>query len=190
MYYIKKSITIIILQILFVNQSITQNIELSLEQLCQNSKAVIIAETKSFYSYQSFDKKRVYTDITIEVKSSLKGDIKPNEKIKITYYGGTINGITTAVIGSPTFKKNQISILFLTEKKEFSPGYHFYRIVGDSQGKFNVNSTIIGERKTVKREQINMPLKLNDTSERVKMDADQNIEFDSFISLIKSFINK
>ncbi len=116
---------------------------LSLEALITQSQNIVSGTVTDHHSYRTEGGKYVLTDVTIQVEQSLKGAAKGS--ITVTLMGGTVDGITTTVIGSPQFCGSERVVLFLTPIVEQSPMRSYrYALIGLSQGKFEfINSESI-----------------------------------------------
>lgn len=160
-----------------------QNEELTLKEMCNQSTDIVIAKIVAKNSYYSFDKKDVFTDVTLKVTKKIKGKFKTNEEIKIKTYGGTIDGITTLIVGGPSFQENTSSVYFFEEKKSTKTGkIENHRIVGFSQGKFD----IIEEKneKKVKRDSGFTRFVLDDSGESLDFSHGKSFSLDNFIQQI------
>jgi len=109
-------------------------LELTLKDLCEQSSDIIIAEVVSAQSYK--EENRIYTKVELGVIDKIKGRFRKFDKFNLTQYGGTVNGITTIVVGAPNFIVGEKSVLFLLERNSIRGGKNFI-VLGLSQGKFN-----------------------------------------------------
>jgi len=75
----------------------------------------------------------IYTFAQLEVTEVLKGKIEKRE-IEIRKLGGTKEGLTLHIPGSPEFQDQEESVLFLTSEKED----HSYEVNGLELGKFGL----------------------------------------------------
>jgi hypothetical protein len=85
------------------------------------------------------DRPRIVTDITFSVHRVLKGTTK-GPQFTLRLIGGTHEGITLKIPGSPTFKRDQEVVLFLEWTGEN------YAINGMRQGLYQVSLTANGEK--------------------------------------------
>jgi hypothetical protein len=93
---------------------IAQTEEVTLDLLKNNSSDIVITKTKSIVSYKK-ESNRTFTDVIVEVIESIKGKFEAGNSIALTHYGGEIDGITTLVLGTPSFTMDEESVLFLTK---------------------------------------------------------------------------
>lgn len=159
-----------------------QTDEITLDFLKKSSQDIVIVKTKSILSYKK-EGEHTYTDIIVEVTECINGSFKPGNSILLTYYGGEIDGITTLVLGSPSFKINEESILFLSKVNLYNSPRIFYNVVGGSFGKFNIR-TLWGER-NVYRDNYEVPLKITKGSYNSLFDENQPLRLPDFIQIIK-----
>jgi len=170
------------------SNSIAQQIEFSLKELCIISSDIIIARTISVNSYSELDQKRIFTDIQLEVSDKIKGQFQKQAQLKLTFYGGTVNGITTIVVGAPHFSVGEQSLLFLLEKQSARTGQNYHVVVGLSQGKFNIFTDELTNEEKVVRDQIAVPLQLEKNGSRLTLTNSQSIMLTNFINYINTYI--
>ena len=77
--------------------------------------------------------KTVYTYAILDVKDVMKGGIHSGE-IKVRRLGGTKDGVTLEIPGSPEFKKGEETVLFLSDEKEDQS----YEVSEMELGKFGI----------------------------------------------------
>lgn len=131
----------------------SQSYELSIKQLCTRSNDIIIAKPISYNTFQSENKKHIYTNIKFEVSKNLKGRFGKDDTFEMTVYGGKLNGITQIAIDAPTYLINEESLLFLSENKSKAPYKTFLTVTGGVQGKYNIYTDKIDGSKKIMREQ-------------------------------------
>ena len=165
----------------------TTMVELSLKDMCQKSSHIVVARTISVNSYLKPGQQRIYTDIVLEVTEKIKGQLQNQESLKLTVYGGTIDGITTLVVGAPTFTVGKQSVLFLLEKKSARSGQNHFTVVGLSQGKFNIFTDNKTNTKKVVRDQLESPLRLEKDGNRLSLTNSQSITLTDFLNRIKNY---
>jgi hypothetical protein len=158
----------------------TTFIEFTLKDLCMKSDHIIVAQVVSMKSYWNPDQRRIFTEIQLEVNDNIKGQFQKQDQLKLTVYGGTVNGITTIVVGAPRFTVGERSVLFLSERHSVKFGRNFI-VVGLSQGKFNIFiDKETGEDK-VMREQIEFPLQLEKEGLSLPLTNTQAITLRDFV---------
>ena len=182
------NVCIVIMLLFYVSSSsATTLIELTLEDLCMKSSDIIITHVKSMNSYCNSEKTRMYTDIYLEVEDTIKGQCQKQSNIKLTLYGGTVDGITTYVVGSPQFKVGEQTLLFLSERQSEKTGKKYFSIVGFNQGKFNLVTDSKTKENKVIRDQKEFPLKLEKNSINHILAGSQSLSLPDFLNYIKMF---
>lgn len=169
------------------SNSTAQQIEFSLKELSMNSSDIIIVRTISINSYSKLDQKRIFTDIQLEVSDKIKGQFQKQDQLKLKFYGGTVNGITTIVVGSPQFIVGEQSLLFLFKKQSARTGKDYFVIIGLSQGKFNIFTDGLTNEEKVVRDQINVPLQLEKNGKRLTLTNSQSIMLTNFLNYINTY---
>jgi len=109
----------------------------TLEELTTNSSLIVKGKIISINCYEK-EGGRFYSDISILVTEVIKGETEKERVLNLTYYGGTINGLTTFVLNFPVFCLNEESILFLNKIESKNSFKIKYKITGLNQGKFNL----------------------------------------------------
>lgn len=77
------------------------------------------------------DRRHIRTYVTCDVLRALKGD--PSSPFVIEMLGGTVGNETMEVVGSPTFKVGETSLLFVQNN-----GKQFVPLVGIMHGRFRI----------------------------------------------------
>lgn len=184
---LKLFFSVAILSILFASLLGTNQRELSLKELCEKSDNILLTRVLSTKSFLVEKEKRIFTNIEIEIKKAYKGILLPTDKLKFTVIGGTIAGATTFMIGAPSFRIDEESILFLSTVF-LASNQKNYVVQGLSQGKFNVNIDPTSKTKVVTREKIETPLRLESDSSTIPLTAMNSISLTTFESLIKQYL--
>lgn len=113
---------------------------LTLKDLHDKCSHIIVGRVESVDSfYINNDKSRIYTSVKVVVDESVKGYKKRNAIVEIIFYGGTLDGRTTTVLGLPTYHVGEETLLFLKESNSDNFG-NFYMVFGGKQGKFNIKN--------------------------------------------------
>ncbi len=119
--------------------------QMSLRDLAKKSNAIVLAQVEDATSrYDS--NKEIYTYITLRVLEPVKGP-KADAVLTIRQLGGVVGDIASIVPGTPTFKRGEEVVVFLT--KNDAAGYPW--VMGLQQGKYTVSSDEKG-RKSVRNE--------------------------------------
>ena len=127
--------------------------KMSLRDLAKKSDAIVLARVEDETARYDANKE-IYTYITLRVLEPVKGP-KKDEVITIRQIGGTVDKIASIVPGTPTFRKGEEVVLFLTQKD--GAGYPWvmglqqgkYSVTADEKGSKSVRNEIDGELKFV-----------------------------------------
>lgn len=157
--------------------------EVNLDLLKEESTDIIIAKVNKIDSYIR-SKGRTYSDITLEIQQNIKGKLKSKDKITLTYYGGTVNGITTLVMESPGFLQEEESVFFLKEYVSKKSPRIYYKISLGKEGKFDISTDKMKE-KIVCREKFTSPLKINSKTSQTLFENNHPMKLNDFIKLVK-----
>jgi len=63
--------------------------EFTLTELVEKSSNIIEGKVTNVVSYTQNDGKHIYTDVTLKIRKSIKGELFSGGKVKITQFGGT-----------------------------------------------------------------------------------------------------
>ena len=119
--------------------------QMSLRDLAKKSDAIVLAHVEDASArYES--NKEIYTYITLRVLEPVKGP-KADAIITIRQLGGVVGDIASIVPGTPTFKRGEEVVVFLT--KNDASGHPW--VMGLQQGKYTVSADENG-RKSVRNE--------------------------------------
>jgi hypothetical protein len=119
--------------------------KMSLRDLAKKSDAIVLARVEDETARYDANKE-IYTYITLRVLEPVKGP-KADAVITIRQIGGTVGDIASFVPGTPSFKKGEEVVVFLT--KNDGAGYPW--VMGLLQGKYSVSADEKG-RKNVRNE--------------------------------------
>jgi hypothetical protein len=115
--------------------------KLSMKDLSKNSAAIARAQVEDVVARYDVNKE-IYTYITLRVLEPVKGSSK-DEVITIRQIGGVVDNIASVVPGTPTFKKGEEVVVFLS--RHDAAGYPW--VMGLQQGKFSVSQDENGAKK-------------------------------------------
>lgn len=108
----------------------------SLEDLVASNRTVIVGEVREAYSYWNEDRTFILTDVRIAAKDVLKGNPRTRE-LTVTVLGGTVEGLTTLIVGGADLVPGKSYVLFVDEDN--LPGVKAVPTVRDhSQGVFEI----------------------------------------------------
>ena len=114
--------------------------KMSLRDLAKKSDAIVLARVEDETARYDANKE-IYTYITLRVLEPVKGP-KKDEVVTIRQLGGTVDKIASIVPGTPTFRKGEEVVVFLTGKDV--AGYPW--VMGLQQGKYSVTADEKGEK--------------------------------------------
>jgi hypothetical protein len=106
---------------------------LSLEQMVRGSHRIMLGRCVSQETYWNKNRTRIYTAIRFAVTEDLKEG--SGRSATVVTVGGTIDGITLAVSGTPNFRENEEVLLFLEAGKGGK-----WILMGLSQGMFRITA--------------------------------------------------
>jgi hypothetical protein len=120
----------------------TTVMKLSLKDLTKNSetivRATVVDETARYDA-----NKEIYTYYTLRVLEPVKGGSAKDQVITIRQIGGVVGTIASIVPGTPSFKKGEEVVVFLTQRD--AAGYPW--VMGLQQGKYSVSSDENGQKR-------------------------------------------
>ena len=111
--------------------SATTMLRLDVPELSQNSDAVVHGTVRRVESRWSGDRRRILTDVEIQVTESLKG--QPGSTVLVIQPGGKMGDIGQMVHGTASFVPGEEVVVFLERK-----GASAFQLSGMSQGKYQV----------------------------------------------------
>jgi len=109
----------------------TTMLRLDVPELAQSSDTVVHGTVRRVESRWSGDRRRIITDVEIQVTESLKG--QPGSTVLLIQPGGTVGDIGQVVHGSASFTPGEEVVVFLERR-----GASAFRLSGMSQGKYQV----------------------------------------------------
>lgn len=121
--------------------SATTVLKLSLKDLAKKSDTIVRATVEDEVARYDANKE-IYTYFTLKVLEPVKGSHK-DDVITIRQLGGVVGNIASIVPGTPTFKKGEEVVVFLTQKDV--AGYPW--VMGLQQGKFSVSQDENGQKR-------------------------------------------
>ena len=112
---------------------------LSLEQMVRGAHRIMLGRRVSQETYWNKARTRIYTATQFAVTEDLKGDFR--ETATVVTVGGTIDGMTLVVSGTPRFREREEVLLFLEAGKSGN-----WILMGLSQGTFRITADRRGVR--------------------------------------------
>jgi len=123
--------SILALFILVMAAGATQVLYQSLDQLGQNSSAVVQGKVAGLRSYWNENHTKIFTETTITVDEVFKG--QPGGTVRVVQLGGTVDNIRVTAHGALQWRQGEEIVLFLEETS-----IDTYQVAGFSQGKFQI----------------------------------------------------
>ena len=137
--------TIMLLMLCFSSVSFALMIGLSTKKLALNSDIVIKGEVIEIVSQWTEGRAAIFSTATVRVEEVVAGSYS-KENIEVVYNGGVADGIGMKVSDTPSFKKGETVILFLSPSLKLKKA-HAYRVYGRAQGKYLVGKDNIARKK-------------------------------------------
>lgn len=126
----------------------TTLIRMGLEDLTTTNRLVVLGEVVDYQSYWNPTGTFILTDVRIEVLETLKGDPGSGQELSITLMGGTVNELTSLIVGGAALDRQTSYVLFLEEAD--LPGANEALTVRDhSQGVFELSVDESGELRAI-----------------------------------------
>jgi predicted secreted protein len=119
----------------------TTVLKLSLKDLAKKSDSIVRARVEDEVARYDTNKE-IYTYFTLRVLEPVKGS-KKDDIITIRQLGGVVDHIASIVPGTPSFKKGEEVVVFLTQKD--AAGYPW--VMGLQQGKYSVSQDENGQKR-------------------------------------------
>lgn len=109
----------------------TTMLKLDLPTLAQNADTVVHGTVRRVESRWSGDRRRILTDVEIEVTEALKG--QPGSTVLVVHAGGRVGDIGQIAHGSASFTQGEEVVVFLDRR-----GAAAFQVTGMAQGKYQV----------------------------------------------------
>jgi hypothetical protein len=120
--------------------SATRALPVSIDQLTRNASVILEGEVTAVHGDWNSDRNRIYTTVSIRVDQFHKGALT-TQVVDLRYLGGTVDDVTMAVFGQPTFEPNERVFVFL--KANFDQ--RDVPVVGNEAGKFRMATSAQGD---------------------------------------------
>jgi hypothetical protein len=119
----------------------TTMIALDLKQLADKAERVVLAVVEKSESRWTSDHSAIFTEVTLRIERSYKGDGKAGDTFVVRREGGVVDGIGMRVFGAPGFEPGEEVVIF-TEYRGSTSRW----VVGMSQGKLRVITDASGKK--------------------------------------------
>lgn len=107
--------------------------QLSLEQMVRGSQRIVLGRRVSQETYWNKTRTRIFTATRFAVTEDLKGESRGTTTVVTV--GGTMDGLTLVVSGTPRFREREEVLLFLETGKSGN-----WILMGLSQGVFRITA--------------------------------------------------
>jgi len=119
-------------------------LQMNTEALTGNADMILTGQVAGFAPKPVFENGMIFSDIMIFVTDFVK--VSPDRQnvsyVTVRQLGGTYNGRTTVVPGSPTFQAGERVMVFLRQRQASK----YYEVVGMAQGKFEIRTDPVSGR--------------------------------------------
>lgn len=115
----------------------------SLENLVDEHEIILVGEVLDLHSYWNGDGTFILTDVTVQPEEFFKGSTGSGP-VTFTLQGGTVDELTTVIVGGPRLAQGESYLLFLNEQS-LSPTLRTLTIREHSQGVFEFSVSPEGE---------------------------------------------
>ena len=127
----KRSLALIILMLLFSSPAFATVLQaMSVEEMSLSAEAIVRGVVTDVSAFKDPKTERIYTLNTVSVTERIKG--QSPDSVVVRQIGGTYQGMTVQVPGTPRFEVGEQVVLFLTKEGSL----HFLRGMG--QGGFSI----------------------------------------------------
>ncbi len=129
---------------LALSVSATQVIFKSVEQLGEDSSAVVMGTVVNVRSFWNDTRSKIFTSTVIAVEESYKG--RPGGSVEVLQLGGTVDNVQVTAHGALRWAEGEEVVLFLEPATEGR-----FQVAGFSQGKFKVERDPVTGRAFIHR---------------------------------------
>ena len=119
----------------------TVMLPLSIEQMAQESVAVVRARVKHQASNWDEGRKRIYTQTTVQVVDPILSRLSLPDTIVLRTLGGEVGEVGMKVAGTPAFTPGEEVVVFL---RSHPAAAGEFQVIGMSQGKYSVKRSAKG----------------------------------------------
>jgi hypothetical protein len=116
----------------------TTMLPLDMKALTDRADRVLYGVVESSTAHWTRDHDAIYTDVTVRVQRSYKGEVKPGEVVVVRREGGSLEGMGMKVFGAASFTVGEEVVVFVEQRSGAS------YVVGMAQGKLRVSTAANG----------------------------------------------
>jgi len=166
------------------NQAPSQVLTMSTKELVDESSAIVVGTCKEKKSFWSEKRDKIFTEVTLRVDQSLKGEVGPQTVVTIP--GGRVGNTIYEVSDMPMFVDGEEMVLFLWQHPS---GKNL--VTGATQGKL----TIEVDKKTGKKVVRGVPTGIDGAGKLQKVAPEQRqaakeIFLDDFVKEVRGYVKK
>ena len=154
--------------------------QLSLEQMVRGSHRIMLGRCVSQETYWNKNRTRIYTATRFEVTEDLKGESR--RTATVVTVGGTVDGLTQVVSGTPRFQEHEEVLLFLEAGRSGN-----WILMGLSQGMFRITADRGGVR-TAHHASSGLRLAAGPPESSSQTPIPNRIELDRLLSRIRQLV--
>ena len=156
--------------------------QLSLEQMVRGAHRIMLGRRVSQETYWNKNRTRIYTATRFAVSEDLKGEFRGTATVVTV--GGTIDGMTLVVSGTPSFREREEVLLFLEAGKSGN-----WVLMGLSQGMFRITADHLGVR-TARHASSGLHLIPGSPESSSQTPIPNRVELDRLLSRIRQLVGK
>lgn len=154
--------------------------QLSLEEMVRGSHRIMLGRRVSQETYWNKTRTRIYTATRFAVTEDLKGAFR--ETATVVTVGGTVDGMTLVVSGTPSFREHEEVLLFLEAGKSGN-----WILMGLSQGMFRIAADRRGVR-TARHASSGLHLIPGSPQSSSQTPIPNQVELDQLLSRIRQLV--
>lgn len=114
----------------------TTFIRMGLDDLVASHRTIAVAEVIDSHSYWNADGSFILTDVRLKVDAALKG-AAPDGALTLTLMGGTVDDLTTLIVGGAELVPGRSYVLFL-DRAALPGAKDVLTVAAHSQGAFDI----------------------------------------------------
>lgn len=161
----------------------TTMLRIDLPELAQSSDTVVHGTVRRMESRWSADKRRIVTDVEIEVAETLKG--QAGSTVLIVQPGGRVGDIGQIVHGLASFAEGEEVVVFLERR-----GTSAYRVMGMAQGKYQIRRSADHRSALAVPENTGDALLLDPSTRQPSATAPRTLTLDELKAAIKTALQQ
>lgn len=161
----------------------TTMLRIDLPELAQGSDTVVHGTVRRTESRWSSDKRRIVTDVEVEVTEALKG--QAGSTVLVVQPGGRVGDVGQVVHGLASFSEGEEVVVFLERR-----GTSAFRVMGMAQGKYQVRRSADGRSVLAVPENTGDALLLDPSTRQPSTTAQRTLTLDELKAAIKTALQQ